>query len=411
MAARHLLLALTLTVLAAFGGFGAYLASEAPSARPESSADAQTSPAPGVGDSSGAARESGPPAPVAEAGRAHHFDLELIADGFNRPTYVGSAPGDRDGIWVLEQPGRVIRLQAGEKTTLLDISRRIRTGTEQGLLGIAFHPDFASNRRLYLHWSDRAGDTRVAEFRAGGDHVVDPRPRRHLLHQEQPEENHNGGELAFGPDGRLHLALGDGGGAFDPRQTAQDRDSLLGKIVATDIDGEPRWEPVVTGLRNPWRFSFDFALGEIWIADVGQDHYEEINRVALEPDEPPKNAGWSRYEGTRRLGATRALDDRGELVWPVAGYTHDHGCSVTGGEIYGGQAMPAMARRYIYGDFCSGVLWTVAVRPGERASDLRREQARLAQLTDVGSDGSGELLFATGAGELYRAVPASSDGE
>ena len=214
------------------------------------------------------------------------------------------------------------------------------TGAEQGLLGIAFHPDFATNRRLYLHWSDRRGDTRVAEFRARRSGVIDPRPVRRLLAVDQPEENHNGGQLAFGPDGRLYLGLGDGGGAFDPRATAQDPRSRLGKVIATPVDGPPRWRTVLSGLRNPWRFSFDAALGELWIGDVGQDEVEEVNRVALELDEPPKNLGWSAFEGTRRI-AGHALDRAGQLVWPVATYSHDDGCSVTGGLIYGGGALPA----------------------------------------------------------------------
>src|SRR5215210_8999850 len=164
-----------------------------------------------------------------ERGRAHHFDVRRIASGFNRPTWVGVAPGDDGALWVLEQPGRIVRFESGRRRELLDLSARVLTGAEQGLLGIAFHPDFASNRRLYLHWSDRKGDTRVAEFRARRDGTIEPRPLRALLFVDQPEENHNGGQLAFGPDGRLYLGLGDGGGAFDLRQTAQDPKALLGK--------------------------------------------------------------------------------------------------------------------------------------------------------------------------------------
>ena len=155
---------------------------------------------------------------------------------------------------------------------------------------------------------------------------------------DQPEENHNGGQLAFGPDDRLYLGLGDGGGAFDPRATAQDPRNLLGKLVAADVDAAmPDWQVVLTGLRNPWRFWFDPALGEIWIGDVGQDEVEEIDRVPLELDEPPKNLGWSAFEGTRRIDG-HDLDRGGELVWPVAVYEHgdEGGCSVTGGVVYGG---------------------------------------------------------------------------
>ena len=357
-----------------------------------------------------AAKRPSIPKPATVTGRAHHFDLRPFARGLNRPTYVGSAPGDPDGVWVLEQPGRVIRIEDGRRTTVLDLRRRVTTGTEQGLLGMAFHPDFASNRRLYLHWSDSSGDTRVAEFQARRDMSIRPQPRRRLLHQEQPEENHNGGQLAFGPDGRLYLGLGDGGGAFDPRQTAQDRDSFLGKIIATSVRKRPRWEIVVTGLRNPWRFSFDPALGELWIADVGQDRYEEINRIPLELDEPPKNAGWSVYEGTHRLDSPgrRRLSGRGDVVWPVAGYTHEDGCSVTGGHVYAGTRLPELTGRYVYGDFCAGTLWSLQGTAKRAVEDVRREAARLPQLTHIGADADGELLFASASGTLYRAVPAGS---
>jgi glucose/arabinose dehydrogenase len=343
--------------------------------------------------------------PATESGRAHHFDVARIATGLNRPTWVGAAPGD-DALWVLEQPGRVVRLDGGRRQTVLDISRDVRLGAEQGLLGIAFDPDFATNRRLYLHWSDRNGDTRVAEFHAQRDGVIAPQPVRQLLFLRQPEENHNGGQLAFGPDGRLYLGLGDGGGAFDPNSTAQDPHQLLGKIVATDVDAaRPRWRVVLTGLRNPWRFAFDPGLGEIWIGDVGQDHIEEIDRVALEFDEPPKNLGWSAFEGTDRVSG-HDLDRTGELIWPVAEYTHDDGCSVTGGVVYAGRQVPALARRYVYGDFCTGVMWTLKGTPDGRATDVRREAAMVPGLTSIGTDAGGELVFASGPGAIYRAVPA-----
>jgi len=347
-----------------------------------------------------------PPKPATEQGRAHSLDVERIATGLNRPLWVGAAPGDPGALWVLEQPGRVVRIEDGRRTTLLDMSERVLTGAEQGLLGIAFDPDFATSGRLFLHWSDRRGDTRVAEFRARPDHTIEPHPVRRLLMVDQPEENHNGGQLAFGPDDRLYLGLGDGGGAFDPRATAQDADNLLGKLIAADVDAKtPRWEVVLTGLRNPWRFWFDPALGEVWIADVGQDEVEEIDRVPLELDEPPKNLGWSAYEGTKRI-ADHDLDRAGDLVWPVATYTHGDagGCSVTGGLVYVGARLPALARRYVYGDYCAGRLWSLRPAPGGGAEDVRREQAKVPLLAHIGTDSDGELVLASGAGDVYRAV-------
>jgi glucose/arabinose dehydrogenase len=353
--------------------------------------------------------EPEPLPPARESGRAHHFEVERIAAGLNRPTWVGAAPGDTDALWVLTQPGRVLRLEGGETQTVLDLGQRVRTGAEQGLLGIAFHPDFAENRRLYLHWSDRRGATRVAEFHLGGDGTVDPRERRPLLHLDQPEENHNGGQLAFGPDGRLHLGLGDGGGAFDPRGNAQDPESLLGKLVSADVEERrPRWRVELTGLRNPWRFWFDPALAEVWIGDVGQDRIEEVNRVRLEPDEAPKNLGWGAYEGAERTSAGHELDESGELVWPVAAYGRTDGCSVIGGPVYRGAALPGLSGRYVYGDFCSGHLWSLRPTPEGRAADVRRERVRLPQLTHVGTDADGEIVLASAAGHVYRAVASAS---
>jgi glucose/arabinose dehydrogenase len=337
-------------------------------------------------------------APATEGGRAHAFDVERVASGFNRPTWVGVAPGDPRSLWVLEQPGRVVRLRGKHRTTVLDLTGRVTVGAEQGLLGIAFHPDFATNRTLYLHWSDEHGDTRVAEFRDG-------RQLRELLFVNQPEPNHNGGQLAFGPDERLYLGLGDGGGAFDPDGRAQDRRDRLGKLLSIDVaDPGAEWRVELVGLRNPWRFAFDPALGEVWIGDVGQDQVEEIDRVLLEPDEPPKNLGWSAFEGTERVseGADSLTD--GELVWPVAAYTHEDGCSVTGGYVYQGIRLERLRGRYLYGDFCSGVLWSLRGAPEGRAEDVRRERAAVPQLTHIGPDADGEPLFASAAGAIYRAV-------
>jgi glucose/arabinose dehydrogenase len=338
-----------------------------------------------------------PTAPAAESGRAHGFDVERVATGFNRPTWVGVAPGDPRALWVLEQPGRVVRLRGNRRSTVIDLTGETTTGAEQGLLGIAFHPDYATNRRLYLHWSDRAGDTRVAEFRRR-------RQVRELLSVEQVEPNHKGGQLAFGPDGRLYVGLGDGGGAFDPERYAQDPEDRHGKLLSTDVEGDVAWRVELIGLRNPWRFAFDPALGEVWIGDVGQDAVEEIDRVLLEPDEPPKNLGWSAFEGTERMEEGDDSLTDGELVWPVAQYTHDDGCSVTGGYVYQGTRLPRLAGRYLYGDFCSGVLWSLKGAPEGHAADVRRERAAVPQLTHIGPDAEGEPLFASAAGAIYRGV-------
>lgn len=343
----------------------------------------------------------------APAATGVRFELEVVARGLERPTTVLAAPGDATGLWVTEQTGRLLRIEGRRETTVLDLREEVSVGGERGLLGLAFHPDFSDNRRLYVNYTNRRGDTRVVEYRLDRAGRALPSSRREILAVEQPEENHNGGALLFAPDRRLLVGMGDGGGAFDPESRAQDPGDQLGKVLAADVDaGDPvRWATLMTGMRNPWRMWLDPALGELWIGDVGQDEVEEIDRVLYEPDEPAKNLGWPAWEGDNLLDAKR-LTAGGELVHPVAVYGHGEGhCSVTGGVIYRGRAIPALNERYIYGDFCSGVLWTLAPRPGLRVADIRREQQRIPQLTSIGTDAEGELVFAAATGEILRAVP------
>jgi glucose/arabinose dehydrogenase len=352
-------------------------------------------------------------APASASREPAAFTVDRVASGLDRPTYVGAAPGDPGALWVLEQLGRVMRIEpaTGARAVALDLTGAVGTRPEQGLLGIAFHPRFAENRRLFLHWSDITGDTRVAEWRATADgRAIEPEPVRELLFVDQPRENHNGGQLAFGLDGRLYLCLGDGGGANDPSGNAQDPDQLLGKVLAVDVDSRtPQWQVVAMGLRNPWRFSFDRALGDLWIADVGQDAVEEVSRVFLDPDLPVPNLGWPAFEGRTPLrGRSLAPAVSQRVVEPFVTYTHDDGCAVVGGFIYGGGSLPAMSRRYLYGDFCSGTLWSVPVQAGTTKAPARREQANVPQLTHIGEDSDGEIVFASASGSIFRAVPADS---
>ena len=352
------------------------------------------------------------PEVATESGRAHHFDVEPFAKGFNRPTWVGGAPGD-DALWVT----RAARPRAAPRRRPPHGRARPRrpassSAPSRACSGSPSTPTSPRDRRVYLHWSDPKGDTRVAEFRAGRDGKIDPEPLRELLYVDQPEENHNGGQLLFGPDGRLYLGLGDGGGAFDPRRTAQDPDEKLGKILAADVRAarSRAWDVVLTGLRNPWRFSFDAALGELWIGDVGQDEVEEIDRVLLEPDEPPKNLGWSAFEGTERDQAATSSTTSGELVWPVAQYPHPEGCSVTGGVVYAGSELtrarpPLRLRRLLRGRAVDA-----GGHPGGRAPPTSAaSRPRSPASRTSGRPNDGELLFASGNGALYRAVPAGAE--
>lgn len=346
------------------------------------------------------------PQPAPEAGGAHHFDLRRVARGLRQPTWVGAPPGSSRSLWALEQAGRVVRLVGSRRRTVLDLRRRVRFDGEQGLLGIAFHPRFRKNRRLYVHYTDRRGDTRVVEYRANRSRTkVRRRPVRQLLRVDQPRfPNHKGGQLAFGPDGRLYLGLGDGGAGNDPLRVAQNPSRRLGKLLSADVrPRKARWRVVLTGLRNPWRFSFDGS--DVWIGDVGQEAWEEIDRVQLGADAPVTNLGWSAYEGMAPVvGGDTARP--GALNWPVAVYSHDeaNGCSVTGGVVYRGRRIAALRGRYLFGDYCSGVLWTLQPTADGRAGDLRREQARIGELTHIGTDARRELLLVSAGGSVYRAI-------
>ena len=328
------------------------------------------------------------------------LDLRLVElrAGLSSPMQVvaGPKPGT---LYVVEQEG-IIRTLAGsaiEPEPFLDIRDQVTSGGEQGLLAFALHPAFPDDPRFYVHFSNLNGDTRVVEYRAGdaGAERV-----RELLAVEQPYENHNGGQLAFGPDGLLYLGLGDGGGAFDPEGRSQDPGTRLGKLLRLDVDrGDAEWEIAAIGLRNPWRFSFDRATGDLYIGDVGQDRWEEVDHVAAGTD-GLLNFGWDVFEGDERV-EDKELSGDGRLVAPIAVYAHDVGCSVTGGFVYRGSDIPALQGRYLYGDYCSGTIWSLRVVDG-RAAGVRRERIRLPLLTSFGEDADGELYLVSQAGSVYR---------
>ncbi|GIV01124.1 MAG: hypothetical protein KatS3mg014_2739 [Actinomycetota bacterium] len=338
--------------------------------------------------------------------------LERVAV-LDQPVAMAVRAGD-DALYVAEKPGRVVAL-GDEPRVVLDLTGRVSTGSEQGLLGLAFSPD---GRFLYVDLTDPAGDTRILEYRVGPD-GPDPASEREVLRVDQPYANHNGGQLVFGPDGYLYVGLGDGGSAGDPEGRAQSLGTLLGKILRISprpeggrpygippdnpFVGVPGARPEIWayGLRNPWRFSFDRATGELWIGDVGQGSWEEID--VLEPGRGGANLGWDLLEGSHPFEGSGG-DAR--TVMPVYEYPHDGAvCAVTGGYVYRGEAIPALRGAYVFGDFCGGALEAIALREG-RAPTHRELGPVVPNLASFGEDAAGELYALSLAGPVYRLVPA-----
>ena len=351
---------------------------------------------------------------------AHAQRLERVADGFVQPLTITHAVDDSGRLFVVEQRGTVQTVHDGAVTgTFLDIQDRTRAQGERGLLGVAFHPSFADNGRLFVHYTDLRGATVLAELRADPPDAasVDAATERVILTMEQPYGNHNGGQVAFGPDGNLYLGLGDGGSGGDPLNAGQDLGTWLGTIVRLDVDGAepyavPADNPFVDdpaaldeiwayGLRNPWRFSFDRATGDLWIADVGQNAVEEVNRQRA--DSPGgENYGWRIMEGDACFDPPSGCDMSG-LTMPVVTYTHASGWgrSITGGYVYRGDDVPALAGAYVFGDYVSGRIF-VAEGSGDEwsARPLLESGFRIAAF---GEDQAGELYVADySGGVLYR---------
>jgi glucose/arabinose dehydrogenase len=328
--------------------------------------------------------------------------LATIARGLDQPTYVASPPGD-SRLFIVEKTGRVRIMARGRlaKPPFLDLRGRVSTGSEQGLLSIAFHPRYARNGRFYVDFTDPAGDTRVVEYRTRPDgRSAAPGSARELLFVDQPYSNHNGGQLQFGPDGLLYVGMGDGGSAGDPEGRAQDPRSRLGKLLRIDVDRPgAAVSTYASGLRNPWRFSFDRASGDLWIGDVGQGDWEEIDRLPA-GSPPGANFGWDVYEGSHVYEEGDLA--RSDVAMPVAEYSHGFGCSVTGGYVYRGEDVADLRGRYVYADFCSGYIW--ALRPGGAPQRLRLAGAP-GSIASFGEDAAGELYLTSLDGSVHRFVP------
>jgi glucose/arabinose dehydrogenase len=326
------------------------------------------------------------------------FRKAVYARGFDAPVLLTHAPGEPGTVYVVEQPGRVIRIRGGRRTVFLDIRNEVAYGGEQGLLGLAFDPGYARNRRLYVAFTSDSGRNTVVRYRSNSARAVES-SRTVLLAIPDPYGNHNGGHLAFGPDGLLYTSIGDGGSGGDPENRAQNMQSQFGKLLTLD----PRrpaagWSIAALGLRNPWRFSFDRANGDLYIGDVGQGEIEEIN-FTPRGSSGLENYGWRLYEGSRRF--TEGSAETGTLVFPVAEYDHGRGCSVTGGFVYRGAARKSERGRYVYGDYCSGIVWSFRIA-GDEARNLRVEPFRVDSLTSFGENAAGELFAVSGDGVIYR---------
>jgi glucose/arabinose dehydrogenase len=324
------------------------------------------------------------------------FNPRPLASGFSQPVYVTGAKGEAGRLYVVEQGGTIQVLQNGKRRgTLLDIRRLVTAGGEQGLLGLAFHPSYPKVRKFYVQYTANNGSTKVVEYRTNGNRASAPRL---LFSSRDPYGNHNGGMLAF-QNGRLYFTMGDGGAGGDPENRAQNMRSLFGKLLSLNV-ATKGLKIEALGLRNAWRFSFDRANGDLYIGDVGQGAIEEIN---WKPKSTTGlvNYGWDVYEGTSKF-EDKALGP-GKLVQPVAEYSHSNGCSVTGGYVYRG-SNTSLRGRYIYGDYCSGIVWSFKLSGG-KATGLRREAFKIESLTSFGEDIAGELYAVSHGGTIYRLTP------
>jgi glucose/arabinose dehydrogenase len=328
------------------------------------------------------------------------FRRVVVTRGLVEPVQITAPRTEPRRLYVVEQRGTIRVVDRGKLRSgfFLDIRRRTESSGEQGMLGLAFDPKYGTNRFVYVNYTDTNGDTRVVRYRTNGTRAI-PSSARVLLALDQPYSNHNGGGLAFGPDGGLYVGTGDGGSGGDPEDRAQNMQSLLGKMLRFDVS-KPGSVPeiVALGLRNPWRYSFDRANGDLYIGDVGQNAIEEVDYTPR-GSAGLENYGWDLYEGSQRFEDKAA--GPGQLVFPVFQYSHSQGCTVVGGYVYRGKGRPSELGRYLAGDYCSGIVWSFRIAGGE-AAGRRTEPFRIPSLTSFGEDAAGELYATSHEGVLYR---------
>ena len=375
----------------------------------------------------------------------------LIADGYKKPVFITSYPNNAKLLYIVEQAGLIKIINDGKKLSrpFFDINKRVvnpnRPGDERGLLGFAFHPNHTNNGKFYINYMDNDGNTIVSEFSTNSELRANHKSERIILKLKQPYGNHNGGDIQFGPDGYLYISIGDGGKAGDPLNAGQDLSSLFGKIIRIDIEQKPygipksnpffgqkgkREEIWAWGLRNVWRFSFDKQTGDKYLADVGQNKWEEVNF------EPASSKGGLNY-GWRIMEANHCYDPKENcptegLIKPIIEYPNDanhpafafriieelsfsetdvEGCSVTGGYVYRGQRIKSMQGQYIFGDYCSGNIWTLKVVNGKAINFKNRtEEINIGggefttYISSFGQDSDGEIYIIDYNGGIYKLI-------
>lgn len=340
----------------------------------------------------------------------------LVTDRVDAPVAL-TAPRSDPRLFVVEQAGRIRIVRDGVVAArpFLDLSRQVSYRGERGLLGLAFHPRYAQNGLFVVNYTDRDGDTRIVRYRVSRDRdSADVSSARELLHIRQPYGNHNGGSVAFGPDSMLWIGTGDGGSGGDPQGFAQNPRSLLGKMLRIDIDrGTPYAIPPdnphrdgreaapeiwARGLRNPWKYAFDRATGTLWIADVGQNKWEEIN--AVDSRRGGLDFGWNLREGSHDFGPPRPRP--ASLTNPVHEYGRGDGCSITGGIVYRGSALPALQGHYLFSDYCTGWLESIKLDRGRVVEHIRWDVESLGQVSSFGEDGAGEPYVLDHTGRILK---------
>jgi len=352
---------------------------------------------------------------------AQGYQLEALPSDFIFPVDIANSGDGR--LFIVEQRGNIYSInEEGTKnnTSFLNIGSKISFGGERGLLGMTFHPNFRENGVFYINYTDRVGASVISSFRVDeGQNSVSAATENILLRVEQPYVNHNGGCLKFGPDGHLYIGMGDGGNRRDPQNNGQDNRKLLGKMLRLQVDelgnaSIPADNPFInestipdeiwaTGLRNPWRFSFDRLTGDLWIADVGQDAFEEVNKVKA-GEGSGLDFGWRCWEGNEVLNPTGCLEDT-TFYYPLYTYANTDllGKSVTGGFVYRGSKIPALVGKYIYGDYESGIIWSLEELPNGEVLNQQLYDHRGDDISSFGEDEAGELYVAGhNSGKIYR---------